>query len=300
MFRDYYKLAKPGIIYGNILTTIAAFLFAARWHFTLPLLGTFVATIFGLSCVIGSACVFNNYLDRNIDKKMERTSNRALVTGTISVRNALIYGAILGLVGIFLLYFHVNALSAALGAFGFLTYVFVYGFVKRKSDWGAVIGSVPGAVPIVVGYTAVTNHLDPVAWILFAVLVAWQMPHFYSIAVFRLEEYKAAGIPVLPATKGIKRTKLHIIFFVAAFVIAASLLFSLGYADYVYLIIMMGVGWAWFWKSLKGFDTKSKSENQNLITDEKWARSLFFFSLIVLLVFCAMISIAPLLPYSYV
>src|ERR1700744_5755345 len=99
-FKDFYKLAKPGIIYGNILTTVAAFLFASRWHFNPGSLWLCLATVIGLAGIIGSACVFNNYMDREIDSKMSRTKERALVTGAISIRAALIYGSILGIIGL--------------------------------------------------------------------------------------------------------------------------------------------------------------------------------------------------------
>jgi protoheme IX farnesyltransferase len=299
---EYYKLAKPGIIYGNVLTTVAAFLFAWRWHFNSSALFEhfiflFIATNLGIAFVIGSACVFNNYLDRTIDKRMSRTKNRALVTGIISVRSALIYGAILGIVGVALLYLFVNLLTALIAVLGFVSYVVIYGIAKRESHWGAVVGSVPGAVPIVVGYTAVTNHLDGAALILFLVLVTWQMPHFYAIAMFRLEEYKAAGIPVLPAVKGMKATKVHILLYIIAFIIATALLTLCGYAGLVYLIVLLVVGFIWLWRALQGF--KSKDSANAISTaerDAKWARKLFRFSLIVLLVFCVALAVAPLLP----
>src|ERR1700690_3354562 len=110
MLKKYYQLAKPGIVYGNVFTTIAAFLFASRWHFTLLL---FAATVIGIALVIASACVFNNYRDRDIDRKMIRTKDRALVSGAISVKSALAYGAVLGCCGAVLLLVCVNILTAA-------------------------------------------------------------------------------------------------------------------------------------------------------------------------------------------
>ncbi len=287
-FKDYYKLTKPGIIYGNLLTTIAAFIFASRWHFNgLSSLWLFLATVTGIALVIGSACVFNNYLDRTIDAKMARTKDRALVTGIIKPRDALMYGSALGLVGIALLYLYVNTITALLALFGFLFYVGIYGLAKRGSSWGAVIGSVPGAIPIVVGYTAVTGHLDLASLILFAVLLVWQMPHFYAIAMYRLEEYKAAGIPVLPLVKGMRAAKIHILSYIIAFIALTSLLFAVGYAGYVYFILIAIVGLAWFVQGVRGFRVSD---------DATWARKTFLFSLVVLVAFCVAISLAPLLP----
>jgi protoheme IX farnesyltransferase len=293
--RNYYKLTKPGIVYGNVFTTIAAFLFALRWSpLSLATLVLFLATIIGLSFVIASACVFNNYLDRDLDARMKRTANRALVTGAISVRSALLFGTALGLIGLALLYTYVNFLSAEIALFGFLMYVLVYGFVKRKSHWGAVVGSIPGAVPIVVGYTAVMNQFDTTALILFLILVTWQMPHFYAIAVYRLDEYKSARIPVLPATKGVREAKIHILFYILAYIAATISLWAFGFAGYVYLASVTIFGLAWLWtgvtllRSTNGGDTKA--------TDIQRAKKLFFFSLIVLVTFCVTLSVAPLLP----
>ena len=285
-FKAYYKLAKPGIVYGNVITTIAAFLFAYRWHFVgLHSLWLFLATVVGISLVIGSGCVFNNYLDHDIDKKMARTKERALVTGTISNRNALIYADVLGIIGFALLLMFVNILTAVIALFGFIMYVVVYGIAKRGSEWGAVVGSFSGAVPIVVGYTAVTNHLDGAALILFLILVFWQMPHFYAIAMYRLDEYKAAGIPVLPAQKGMKVAKVHILWYVVAYLIAVTALTAFGYTSYVYLIFVLLFGVRWLMLAVQGFSTDD---------DAKWARKIFFYSLVTLLAFCVTLALAPL------
>lgn len=285
ILREYYRLAKPGIIYGNLLTTVAAFLFASRWQFSLQTFELFAATSFGISFVIGSACVFNNYIDRDIDRRMERTKQRPLVTGTISENAALIYGAVLGLAGLALLVFLVNPLTATIALFGFIMYVFVYGYAKRKSYLGALVGSIPGAVPIVVGYTAVVNRIDAAAVILFLILVAWQMPHFYGIAMFRLDEYKEAGIPVLPAQKGMQYTRRSIIFYIIAFIVAVSLLAIFGYAGYIYLALVLLLGLEWFVHALR-----------NGKDDAKWSKGVFLQSLITLLVFCIILAITPLLP----
>jgi protoheme IX farnesyltransferase len=290
IFKQYYKLTKPGIIYGNVTTTIAAFLFAWRWHgFSVGVVELFLATVVGIGLVIGSACVFNNWLDIEIDKKMARTQNRPLVTGAISVRSALIYGTILGLLGIALLYFKVNPLTAALGVIGFIFYVWVYGVAKRGSHWGAIVGSISGAVPIVVGYTAVVNHLDGAALILFLILVAWQMPHFYAIAIYRFDEYAAAGIPTLPAQKGIHTSKVHILLYIVAYLVAASALTVFGYAGYVYLALVLIFGARWLLLGIKGFRTAAPD-------DAKWARKVFLFSLVIILTFSITLAVAPLLP----
>jgi protoheme IX farnesyltransferase len=284
VYRAYYRLAKPGIVYGNVFTTIAAFLYASQLRFNGLL---FIATILGIGLVIASACVFNNYLDRDMDAKMERTARRALVTGKISVRSALIYGTILGLIGIGLLYIYVNALTAGLALFGFVMYVGAYTRIKRTSEWAAVVGAIPGAVPIVVGYTAVTNRLDTPAIILFIILALWQLPHFYAIALYRLKEYGAAGIPTLPARKGIAATKVHIVSSIVAYVLAASSLTIFGYAGYGYLALALILGIMWLAQSAREYRSMEPSV---------WARRVFLFSLIVLVAFSVTLAFASVLP----
>ncbi len=287
MFKEYYRLAKPGIVYGNTFTTIAAFLFASGWHFTSALVVIFIATVIGIAFVIGSACVLNNYLDRDLDAHMERTKKRALVTGSISARSACIYSALLGILGFYLLYFWVNALTAEVALFGFVTYVVVYGFAKRVSPWGALVGSVPGAVSIVVGYTAVMATLDATALVLFFILVAWQMPHFYAIALYRIDEYKKAGIPVFPAVHGIAVTKLHILIFTVLYVCAAVSLVVIGQAGYSYFVCVFAFGLLWLWRAIEGLTSDA---------DPTWAKGFFFLSLVVLMSFCIALAVSPLLP----
>ncbi len=283
-FKSYYYLAKPGIVYGNAITAAAGFLFASAGHISLSL---FVAMLAGISLVMGSACAFNNYIDRDIDKKMARTKKRALVRGSISNRNALIYASALSLAGFSLLAL-TNLLTLIIAATGFVVYVVWYGFEKRRSPYGTLVGSISGAVPPVVGYCAVTNTFDTGALILFLILTCWQMPHFYAIALHRLNDYKAAGIPVLPLAKGIVRTKTTMLIYILAFMCAASLLAMFGYAGYTYLIIMIFMSVWWLRLCVQGFRPK--------VDQKTWAREQFMFSLVVLLTFSAMISIDFLLP----
>lgn len=292
MLRDYYTLAKPGIVYGNLITTVASFLFASGWIVLLSqLLGlveVFAATVVGLGCVIASACVFNNYFDREIDKSMKRTQNRPLVTGVISVRSALIYGSVLGIVGFVLLAIVVNLLSAAIALFGWVMYVFVYTFVKRWSWAGALVGSIPGAVPILVGYVAVTGTIDFISLTLFLILAVWQLPHFYGIAMYRAPEYAAAHIPTIVAQKGMHTTKIHIIVSIVVFWVVSMSLLTTWYPSYTYGIVMFALGGAWTWRAVQGF--------RKNVDETKWARGVFLFSLIVLLGFCVVLAVAPLLP----
>jgi protoheme IX farnesyltransferase len=281
--KDYYRLTKPGIVYGNAITATAGFLLASRGHVNLGLL---IATVTGICLVIASACVFNNYIDRDIDEKMARTRQRALVIGLVSVRNAIIYAIFLGLIGFWVLATYTNWLTVGIGAAAIVTYVVLYGISKRRSVHGTIIGSIAGATPPVAGYTAVTNHFDGAALLLFLILVCWQMPHFYAIAMYRSADYKAAKLPVLPIKKGFAAAKRQMIMYILAFSLAAIALVVLGYSGYFYLSVVSILSLAWLALSIEGFKAKN---------DQKWARQMFFVSLLVITLLCLAMSIEALI-----
>ena len=274
----YYWLTKPGIIYGNLITTAAGFLLAARGNIDWVL---FVASLVGTTAVIASACVFNNYTDKDIDSRMAMTKKRALVSGYIGGKSALIYASALGIIGFLVLAILVNALVALIAAAAFVFYVIFYGVAKRHSVHGALVGSVPGAAPPVIGYCAVTDHLDGGALILFLILVFWQMPHFYAIAMYRFKDYKAAKLPVMTVRAGVRATKLQIQAYILAFIVAAAALTVFDYTGRIYLLIVLAAGLYWFWLGLKDF---AAADN------EAWGRKMFLFSLVVNLTFALTIS----------
>src|SRR5258708_17524530 len=218
---------------------------------------------------------------------MSRTQKRALVKKTIPAGDALIYGAILGSVGFSLLYFYTNPLTAFIAFIGFFFYVVVYSIGKRKTVHGTLLGSISGAVPPVVGYCAVTNHFDITAFLLFLILVVWQMPHFYAIAIFRKDDYAAVSLPVLPVRKSIEQAKMQIVLYIIAFIMVSSLLTFFHFTGYSYLIGMMVVGIIWLLVALKGF-----RKHENL----RWPRKVFFLSLVVILVFSLLLCVNVWLP----
>lgn len=257
---------------------------AARGHINGGLLA---ATIIGMALVIGSACVFNNYIDRDIDEQMARTKRRAIASGVVSGRAALIYATALGLIGFALLLWFVNGLTVIIGAIGFIDYVVLYGIGKRRSVHGTLIGSVSGAAPIVAGYTAVADRFDVGAAILFIMLVIWQMPHFFAIAIYRRADYAAAGLPVLPVSRSVAAAKRQILAYVIAFVPAVALLTIFGYAGYAYLVGMLVISIIWVVRGLRGFRTAD---------DSRWARGMFFYSLIVILTLSLLVAVGSVLP----
>lgn len=279
MIKTYYLLTKPGIIMGNLITTVSGFFLASRGHFDGWL---FLATMGGLGSVIASACVFNNYIDRDLDRKMARTKHRPLVQGLISGPEAIYFAICLGIIGFTLIALYTNPLALALSALGFIIYVGFYSFWKRSTSYATLIGSISGAIPPVVGYCAVTQSFDIGASILFMILVLWQMPHFYSIAMYRLTDYSAASIPVLPNKRGNLVTKVRMLLYIIAFMAVTLLLFTFGYTGYAYLATALILSFAWLVLSIQGF----KSRN-----DTVWARDMFRLSLVIIMLLCILISV---------
>lgn len=282
MFKKIYLFAKLGLVFGNAIVALGGFFLASRGDIDVVLMA---AMFFGISCIMASACVINNYLDRGLDILMARTQKRNAVIKSIPLPVAMMWALFLCVLGSVLLGVYANVLTLCIALFGGLVYVVFYGIGKRKSIHGTLIGSIAGAVPPVVGYTSVTNSFDVAAFILFMMLVIWQMPHFYAIAIFRLADYKAAGIPVLPAVKGIAATKTQMIMYIIAYILAVPALTVYGFTGYAYLIVMELLSVAWLVKSLKGFTTTD---------DTVWARKLFKFSLIVLMTFSVMIGLGSI------
>lgn len=278
MLTEYYRLTKPGIIYGNMLTAIAGFLFASGVD--IDWVGLVGMTV-GLSLVIAAACVCNNILDRHLDEKMKRTRTRALVSGRISPAQASLYAAALLAIGITALVLLTNLLALMAAVLGFVFYVVVYGGAKRLSIYGTEAGSISGAAPIVTGYVAASGQFDIGALLIFLALVTWQMPHFYAIALYRAADYKAASIPVLPLVKGVRQTKIRMVIYIVAFALVIIAVFASGYAGVTFLAVMLVAVSYWLYAAYR--DRKA--------SDTIWGRRMFGMSLKVLLVFSLLISV---------
>lgn len=281
----YISLTKPGVLFGNAITVVAGFLLAAAGQIDWWLL---VIVFVASSLIIASACATNNGLDGDIDRKMGRTQKRAVAAGLIKPWQAFVFAAILGIAGFALLYLYSNWLVILSGAVGWVVYVWAYGaWSKRSSIYGTLVGAVSGAVPIVAGYVAVTNQFDIAAFLLFISLLVWQLPEFYSIGIYRRGEYAAASLPILPVVVGIETAKKHIFGATAIFMVCALLLTPLGFTGYIYFIVMAAYGAYWMYWGFKGLSAKDS---------EKWARKMFKLSINLLLLYCVMLALGPILP----
>ncbi|MGE6576409.1 heme o synthase [Paenibacillus xylanexedens] len=280
MLKDMIALTKPGLLRLNVFAVAVGFWVASKWDINwLSLL----MVVIGSTLVIASACVINNYWDRELDQKMERTKKRMDYINHLKPGFVLGYGIILGVVGLAVLFFLVNPLSGWMALLGWFAYIVIYTmWLKRSSTWSTSLGGIAGAMPPVIGYTAVTNEIDAGAWLLFALLFLWQPPHFWSLGIRRVEEYRAAGFPLLPVVKGVKRTKFQMIPYVFLLLPAVFLLYYYNYVGLVFLIVSLVGGLIWFVHTLSGLKTQD---------DEKWAKVNFLISVnYLMLVFIVMVA----------
>ncbi|MFZ3429573.1 heme o synthase [Vibrio harveyi] len=273
MLKSYLSITKPGIIFGNLISVAAGFFLAAKSEPANFLL--LLTTLVGVGLVIASGCVVNNIFDRDIDQKMKRTQNRELVMGNINIDAAFVYALVLLLNGTALLFQLVNPLSAVVVLLGYVFYVFFYTmWYKRNSVYGTLVGSISGAAPPLVGYLAVTNYISLEAILLFIMFCLWQMPHSYAIAMFRMQDYRDAGIPVLPVKEGITKAHQHMKAYVVAFSAVAIGLFMLGEAGYEYLAVSAAVCFMW---------TRVTFQKVNYNNYIQWSKAVFKVSLLVVM-----------------
>ncbi|MGG4144612.1 heme o synthase [Paenibacillus algorifonticola] len=273
VFKDLIALTKPGLLRLNMFAAVGGFWVASKWEIAwFDLLWMLI----GSTLTMASACVINNYWDRELDQKMERTKGRALPTGRMKPLFVLGYGLVLGIIGELVLFIAVNPLTGWLGLLGWFVYIVIYTiWLKRSSTWSTSVGGISGAMPPVIGYCAVTNEVDAGAWLMFALLFLWQPAHFWSLGIRRVEEYRTAGFPLLPVVKGIRRTKLQMIPYVALLIPTCFLMFYYGYTGYVFLILSIAGSVLWAVHTIRGLKAKDT---------EKWAKTNFLISVNYLMV----------------
>jgi protoheme IX farnesyltransferase len=236
-FRDYLILCKPRVILLMLLTSWAGMYLAAKevipWHLWL-------STTFGIAFMSGSAATLNHIIDHRLDAEMERTKKRPLVTGKISLPSACIFSITLGILGFIILYFYVNPLTSYLTFAAAFGYAIIYSlYLKKATPQNIVIGGLAGAMPPLLGWTAVSGTLDPEGWLLVLIIFAWTPAHFWALCLHRLNEYKKADIPMLPVTHGIPFTKLNIVFYSLLTVASSLLPYVIGMSGTFYLVCVL-------------------------------------------------------------
>jgi protoheme IX farnesyltransferase len=278
---DYVELTKPKVQSLLLLTTITTMYVAGD-----PSLSLVALTCLGGSLSAGGAGAVNHWFDRDIDAQMARTANRPVPAGRIAPAAALWFGIVLAALSFAELSLAVNVLSATLALAGFLGYVFVYTvWLKRRSPQNIVIGGAAGAVPPLVGWTAVTGSLDPTALYLFAIVFYWTPPHFWALSLLMKDEYARVGVPMMPVVHGETETRRQIVLYTGLLFVLTLLPVVFGFFDAIYAAAAVALGTAFMVLAVR----------LQRAADRRSALRTYLFSLLYLaLLFCAMVADARL------
>ncbi|UTH14549.1 heme o synthase [Macrococcus equipercicus] len=283
--KDVKAIIKLGLVQGNLIPT-----FAAAWLAIVmtgqSFLGSMpevITMLLGSTLIMGGSCALNNFYDQDIDALMPSKMNRPSVTGKISSASILKLAVLLIVTGEIML-FMINTTTGVIGFLGVFGYVVLYSvWSKRHLVSNTIVGSFPGAVPPLIGWACIDPSLSKTAWMLFIIMFAWQPAHFYALAIKRQEEYRLAGIPMLPAVKGFSRTRLGMLLWVLALIPAPLFMGELG-TVFVVLASLLNLGWLGL--VLSGF--------RKGLNEEKWAMKMFIYSLNYLMLFFVMIVVVTL------
>lgn len=230
----YFELCKPRVVLLMLLTAVVGMCLAT------PTIVTWQPLCFGLlgiAFTASGAAVINHLIDRHIDAMMHRTQSRPIPTQSISPINAFLFACALTVVGMIILLAFVNTLTAILSFLSLLGYAVIYTiFLKHSTPQNIVIGGAAGAMPPLLGWTAVTNHIDPHSLLLVLIIFIWTPPHFWALAIYRVKDYANAKVPMLPVTHGVPFTKLNILLYTFLLVPCSILPFVVGMSGWIYFI----------------------------------------------------------------
>lgn len=279
MVQDYLTLTKPRVIALIVFCALIGMLLAPSEYLSF---WRIMAATIGIGLVSAAAAAFNCLVELKIDQRMARTRGRPTARGSISTQAALGWSCVLGGVGMAILFIWVNALTAYLTLATFLGYAVVYTlFLKPRTPQNIVIGGLSGAMPPALGWAAMTNSVPAEAWVLVLIIFIWTPPHFWALALYRTEEYAAAGVPMLPVTHGAEFTRLHVFLYTILLTAVTLLPFIIGMSGWFYLAIALVLdglflGYAWkIWRSYS-----------DLI-----AKKTFYFSIIYLSILFAVLLV---------
>ena len=267
VLKNYLELTKPKVVLMMLITAIVGMLLASK---SLPPLYLVVISMIGIGLCASSAATINQIIDRNVDANMTRTSNRPLPQGEITTFNASLFAFALMTAGTAILVSQVNTLTAVLTVASLIGYAFIYTvFLKRATPQNIVIGGLAGAAPPLLGWTSVTNSIDPNALLLVLIIFVWTPPHFWALAIYRKEDYARESIPMLPVTHGVKFTKLQIILYTILLVLVSLLPYIVLMSGNIYLFSALGLGLFYLYSSIKMY----------LTNDEEYPMTSFKYSI---------------------
>lgn len=249
-WRDYFEMCKPKVVALLILTSVVGTVLASpAWGIEWDVL---IIANLGIALAAASGAAINHLVEWKSDAKMKRTEARPLAQGRVGVKNAIIFAVSLALISMLMLVFYINVLTAVLTFASLIGYGVIYTmYLKRATPQNIVIGGLAGAMPPLLGWTAVTNSIDPYGLLLVLIIFTWTPPHFWALAIHRRDDYAKVAIPMLPVTHGVKYTKMAIVAYTILMVIVTLLPYLAYFAGWIYLIAAVVLGGYFVYKSLE-------------------------------------------------
>ena len=286
-WRDYYELCKPRVVALLVFTAIIGMFLATPGM--VPITPLFFGSI-GIGLAAASAAAINQVVDQKVDANMRRTSQRPLPTGHLSNKQALSFALFIGALGMWVLIYYVNVLTAVLTFLSLIGYAVIYTlYLKRATPQNIVIGGAAGAAPPVLGWTAVTGTVDPNSLLLFLIIFAWTPPHFWALAIHRRDEYAKVDIPMLPVTHGVEYTRLHALLYTIILVAVTLLPFVTGMSGLFYLIGALILGGLFLYYAIRMQSGR----------DERIAIKTFGYSIIYLMLLFSVLLVDHYIPLLF-
>ena len=275
LLKSYYQLCKPNVVYMMLICAFVGMLLAEQ---TVSSYSYLFIALTGIALCAASAAAINQVVDREADASMTRTDQRPLPKGDLSVMHASIFAFVIGLLGALILYFYVNLLTMILTIGSLIGYAFIYTvYLKRATPQNIVIGGLAGAAPPLLGWSSVSNTIDPYALLLVLIIFVWTPPHFWALAIYRKDEYAKESIPMMPVTHGVAFTKLQIVLYTIILFIVSVLPYVVLMSGIIYLVSALVLSTIFLYYSVNLFYS---DENQDAMNTFQY--SIYYIFLIFL------------------
>ncbi len=275
LLKSYYHLCKPNVVYMMLICAFVGMLLAEQY--VSSYLYLFISLL-GIALCAASAAAINQVIDRKTDASMTRTDQRPIPQGELSPMHASVFALIIGILGSMILYFFVNTLTMVLTITSLIGYAFIYTvYLKRATPQNIVIGGLAGAAPPLLGWSSITNTIDPYALLLVLIIFVWTPPHFWALAIYRKDEYAKESIPMLPVTHGVEFTKLQIVLYTIILFIVSILPYVVLMSGIIYLVSALTLSSIFMYYAVKLFVSKD-----NEIAMKTFQFSIYYIFLIFL------------------
>ena len=279
LLKSYYQLCKPNVVYMMLICAFVGMLLAEE---TVRSFGYLFIALTGIALCSASAAAINQVIDRNTDALMTRTDQRPLPKGELSAIHASVFAFVIGVTGALILYFYVNTLTMMLTIASLIGYAFIYTiYLKRATPQNIVIGGLAGAAPPLLGWSSITNNIDPYALLLVLIIFVWTPPHFWALAIYRKDEYAKESIPMLPVTHGIVFTKLQIVLYTIILFIVSLLPYVVLMSGPIYLYSALILSSIFLFSSVKLYFSRDDEDAMKTFQFSIYYIFLIFLALLV-------------------